>query len=267
MRSRRTSRQPRAGGAGGAGVSAGTQSPQFRREVLVTPRHLTALALASAFALAACNDDSSTNPQNQTAQVRFINALSGTNNLSVSAGGTSIGSALTFGQFNTACATVPISNTGLTFMSGSTTLSTANFTPGFVTGGKYTVIVSGTTSAPVYTVIRTDQGAPTSGQAGLRFANLTGGSTALDVFVAASGGTFGSTANATNIATGHVSDLFSVAAGSSIFRFNNTGTNTAVFTTPGGSSVTLTANQGQTIGLAPSASGSGTPRFFNAAAC
>ena len=234
----------------------------------MTPRSLTALALASAFALAACNDDSSTNPQNQTAQVRFINAMSGTNNLSVSAGSTSIGSSLTFGQFNSTCASVPISSPGLTFTSGTTSLSTSGFNPGFVNGGKYTVIVSGTPSSPVYTVIRTDQTTPTSGQTGLRFANLSGGANALDVYVAQSGNAFGTTASVTNVGNGAVSTFFNVTPGNVLFRFNPTGTTTnAVYTTPNGSPVALTANTVQTIGLAPNASGSGTPRFFNVAAC
>ena len=231
----------------------------------MTTRYLAALAVASAFATAACNDNSTT-PKQQTAQVRFINAMSGTNTLTVSQGGTAVGSNLSLGQFNTTCASVPISNSGLTFQSGSTTLSTTGFNPGFQNSGKYVVFVSGTPTAPIYTTIRTDTPAPASGSAGLYVFNGTTRSTAMDVFVG-TGGTFPSSAAVSNLAAAHLSAFVNnVPVGTNVqLRFNNTGTTaTPVLTS---SNLTTAAGQTQLAIIVDPASGQSAYRLFTIAGC
>jgi hypothetical protein len=234
----------------------------------VTPRYLTALAVASALALGACNDDSSTNPKTQTAQVRFINAMSGTNTLTVNQNGTAVTGAsnLAVGANTAGCTSVNVANHGLTFQSGTTTLSATGFTPNFQNNGKYLVFVTGTPSAPVYFTVRTDTPAPASGSAGLYVFNGTTRSTAMDVFVG-TGGTFPSSAAVSNLTAAHLSAFVNnVPVGTNVqLRFNNTGTTTNPVLTS--SNLTTTAGQTQLAIITDPASGQSAYRLFTVAGC
>ncbi|MDQ4079911.1 MAG: DUF4397 domain-containing protein [Gemmatimonadota bacterium] len=141
-----------------------------------------AISLA-AVAVSACDDDP-TNPPQQTATVRVINAATGTANVAVLHGQSSTPLASLNFRAASECVDVPVGQQTLTFRAGNDTLAQASFT--FEADERYTVIIAddlpGTDKlAEVFS----DEVTPVAANNALRFINAT--ATAGDVRIMAPG--------------------------------------------------------------------------------
>lgn len=230
--------------------------------------------LALALLVGACEEDEDLTGPNTTANVRFVNAISGVNgNLALTANGTIVGSPLAFGAMNTTCSTVNAgnatlafgtANTGGTGISG-TALSTQ--TQNFTAGGNYTIVATGTATNPSFVVLNNNSftGTVATGQTAVRFVNLvptlSGGATStLDVFTGTGTGTqqandvtFGTTSNFVQIPSGSTTLTFRDAAGNTVFTNTGTGLN-------------LATGSINTVAILPNATGTGY-QLINVNAC
>lgn len=196
------------------------------------------LSLMAVLALGACDDDDDPTGNNQTAQVRIVNATTattGANNftsVSLYRVNDQIGSAVTAGV-NTSTVNASACSSTLTVPAGSQTLhfratgsatQVASVTHNFVAGRKYLVVLTGNNNAGlqtrVYEETQTNAGANTRR---VRFINASSGA-AVDVFATVDAATApGATATASNIAAGGISNYFDVANTNNAFRFYTTG--------------------------------------------
>lgn len=146
---------------------------------------LRVLALSfAAVAVSACDDDP-TNPPQQTAMVRVINAATGTANVAVLHGQSAAPIATLSYRAASTCVEVPTGSQTLTLRTGNDTLAQASFT--FEADERYTVVLAddlpGTEQlAEVFS----DEVTPVAGNNALRFINAT--ATAGDVRIMAPGG-------------------------------------------------------------------------------
>jgi hypothetical protein len=125
----------------------------------------------AALALSGCDDDP-TNPPQQTASVRVINAATGTANVAVLHGQSSTPLASLDYRAASACLEVPTGPQTLTFRSGNDTLAETSFT--FAAAERYTVVIAddlpGTDKlAEVFS----DEVTAVAGNNALRFINAT----------------------------------------------------------------------------------------------
>jgi hypothetical protein len=144
-----------------------------------------------------------------------------------------------------------------------TTTNFSGFAPTLVAGNSYTFVAFGSSAAPSFaTLVNTFT--PTSGQAGFRVFNATGGATAIDAFV-----THVSAVLATPTVSGAVSGtataFVSVPSGSQQVRLTSTGLLTPLLLDVGAQ--TLTAGTNYTLVIAPPASGPTTLRAFLVPGC
>jgi hypothetical protein len=203
----------------------------------VHSRRITAaiLALATATTLVACSDDDNDNPVgtgNNNTTVRIFNALSGGTNIDVAQNG-SVGtgnSNVAFGAASS-CTKVNDANPGLTIRPTGSTTNLTGFSPAFTAGGTFTVLVTGTQAAPVFTILDDAFQAPSTGNAGLRIVNATTSATAgagnWDIYVnpGASLGTPAATALGRTKATTYLT----VPAGqANTIRLTNSGSTTTL---------------------------------------
>ena len=145
-------------------------------------RHITTaiLALASVVFVAACDDDDDepTGPGPDNATVRFFNATTGglsidiAENGVVETGNSNIG----FGAASS-CTRVNNANPQLSVRPTGTTTSLTGFAPAFAVNGVYTVLVTGTQAATVFTTLDDAFTAPTTGNAADRIINATSSAT------------------------------------------------------------------------------------------
>jgi hypothetical protein len=235
-------------------------------EVLLQSRRITAalLALTTAAALAACSDDDTDNPLstgNDNTTVRFFNATSSSLALDIAENGTveSGNGNVAFG-FASACTRVNDANPQLTVRPAGSTTNLAGFTPAFSAGGTYTVIVTGTQAAPVFTILNDQFTAPSAGNAAVRVVNATTSATAgtgnWDVYVnPPTSGT--STPAATVVGRNTATQYLTVPAGqTNSIRLTNAGQTAALQTiaVPG-----LTAGTVTTLVVTDAATPGGTP--------
>src|SRR5262245_12848407 len=144
------------------------------------------LVLAATAALAACGDsDNPVGTPNANTTVRFFNA---TNSLAldVAQNGTVVSGSggIPFGAAST-CMKVNDADPKLSIRAAGTTSDLAGFTPSFSAGNTYTVLVTGTATAPVFTTLD-DQFTPAGANtAGVRIVNATAaaGAGTWDVYV------------------------------------------------------------------------------------
>ena len=238
----------------------------------VQSRRTTAaiLALVTVAALSACSDDSD-NPVdngNTNATVRVLNATTGTLNLDVAQNGT-VGtgnSNVAFGSAS-ACTKVNSTSSGLTIRTAGSTTDLTGFTPAFTAGKTYTVLVTGTQAAPVFTPLDDAFTTPTTGNAGVRIINATSSATtgtgSWDIYVNPAA-TLGSP-NVTAIGRTNASSYLTVPAGqANTIRLTNAGSTTKLqdITVP-----SITSGTVQTIVVTDASTGSTTLRTFNLAAC
>jgi hypothetical protein len=152
-----------------------------------------ALSLA-AVAVSACDDDP-TNPPQQTATVRVINAATGTATMAVLHGESSTPIATLSYRAASSCVEVPTGSQTLTFRVGNDTLTTADFN--FEANEDYTVVIADDLPGTgQIAAVFSDDVAPTAANNALRFINAT--ATAGDIHVFVPGGT-------TQLASGNLS--------------------------------------------------------------
>ena len=227
------------------------------------------LALASAAFIAACSDDDDDpiGVDNDNTTVRFINATTGGTNLDIAEDGT-VGtgnSNLAYGSASS-CVRVNNANPQLAVRTANSTTSLAGFSPSFTAGKTYTVLVTGTTAAPVFTTLDDAFTAPATGAA-VRIINATSSATTgtgnWDIYV--NPGTNLGTPNAQAIGRNSASAYLPVPAGqANTIRLTNAGSTTTLQNI---SVQSLTAGTGQTIVVGDAASGSTALRTFPLAAC
>jgi hypothetical protein len=185
---------------------------------------LAALSLLSV--LAACSDDSTTSPNNNTAMIRVVNASSSTTGLNATAGSTSLASGLNFQNTNAAasCVSIPAGTQSLNFTSGSSGTSTGSVNSyNFQAGQSYTVVYYGNNNVQVYPESYT---APTAGNYVARFINAT--ANAGNIFVTTPGASIASNAtpNVSGLSSNSVSGSSSTVTGGTFTSFA-TGSNMA----------------------------------------
>lgn len=230
------------------------------------------LALASAAVFVGCSDDDDDDGPlgtgNDDTTVRFVNATTGGTSLDIAENGT-VGtgnSSLAYGSASS-CTRVNAANPQLAVRTSGSTTSLTGFTPSFTSGGTYTVVVSGTTTAPVYTTLNDQFTTPTTGNAAVRIINATSAATTgtgnWDIYV--NPGTTLGTPNATAVGRNAASTYLTVPAGqANTIRLTTAGSTTALQNI---SVPSLTSGTVQTIVVGDAATGSTTLRTFTLAAC
>ena len=238
-------------------------------------RRITAatLALAIAATLSACDDDDDDDdgvgPGTQNTTVRFVNASTTADfDFDVTTGGT-VGTGngdLDFGE-TSSCIRVNNQTHGLAVRPTGGTTNLTGFNPTFAANGRYTVIVTGTDAAPVFTQLTDQFTTPAAGRALVRIVNATSAATAnaasWDVYMNP-GATLG-TPNATNVARNAGSTFIDVPAGATTVRLTTAGS-----TTTGVQNITLgtlTAGTVRTVVVTDAATGSTALRTINVDAC
>ena len=187
------------------------------------------LALASVSIIAACGDDND-DPigiGNDDATVRFFNATSGGLNLDVAENGT-VGTGNSNISFNnsSSCIRVNSSDPQLDVRTANSTTSLPGFTPSFAANGSYTVLVTGTQAAPVFTTLSDEFTAPTTAAA-IRIINATSSTTPWDIYV--NPGTTVVTPSATAVGRNSASPFLTVPANQiNTLHLTNTGQTTVL---------------------------------------
>ena len=172
------------------------------------------LALATASVLAACGDsDNPVATPNANTTVRFFNASS-TLALEIAQNGAVLtgNGNIPFGTAGT-CMKVNDANPQLSVRAAGTTSDLTGFTPSFSAGNTYTVLVTGTAPAPVFTTLDDQFTAAGANTAGVRLVNATtsAGTGTWDIYVNPAG-TLGAP-NATAVARNSASPFLTVPAG------------------------------------------------------
>ncbi len=229
------------------------------------------LALATAVALAACSsdDDNPTAAANDNTTVRFFNATTGNLALDIARNG-AVGNGngnIPFGSAS-ACTRVNDANPQLSVRPAGSTTDLTGFIPSFSAGNTYTVLVTGTQTAPVFTTLNDQFTASGTGSAGVRIVNATTRATAgagtWDIYVNPTA-TLG-TPNATAVRRNSASPFLTVPAGqANTIRLTNAGQTVRVqdITVP-----SLTAGLATTIVVTdPATAGGTTLEAFTLPAC
>jgi len=229
------------------------------------------LAAATVAAVAACSDDDNDTPTGTSTAnttVRFVNATTGGTALDFAQNGT-VGAGngnVTFGS-SSSCMRVNNANPQLAVRTAGSTTSLAGFTPSFSANGTYTVLVTGTTAAPVYTTINDQFTTPGAGNAAVRIINATSSATtgagSWDIYVNPTA-TLG-TAAASAVGRNSASNYLTVPAGqTNTIRLTNAGSTTTLqnITVP-----SITAGNVTTVVVTDAAAGSTTLQTFPLAAC
>ena len=194
-------------------------------------RRITAaiLALATVAALPACSEDGN-NPLdtgNENTTVRIFNATTSSLTLDVAQNGT-VGTgngSIAFGSAS-ACTRVNDANPQLTIRPSGSTTNLGGFAPSFTAGGTFTMLVTGTQAAPVFTPLDDQCETPSGGNAAVRIINATTSATAgagrWDIYVNPVGPL--GTPNATAVGRTSASNYLTVPAGqSNTIRLTNAG--------------------------------------------
>ena len=186
------------------------------------------LALASTSVIAACSDDDDPSGiSNDNTTVRFFNATSGGLSLDIAENGT-VGTGNSNIAFNnsSSCIRVNDSDAQLAVRAANSTTSLPGFAPSFAANGSYTVLVTGTAAAPVFTTLDDQVTAPATGAA-IRIINATSSTTPWDIYV--NPGTTVSTPSATAVGRNAASPFLTVPAGqANTLHLTNTGQTTVL---------------------------------------
>jgi hypothetical protein len=197
------------------------------------------------------------------ANVRLINATSSALNFLQNGTALTGGSSIAFGAASS-CSSVNATTPLLTVTQGSSTTPLTGFTPTLSAGHSFSIVAYPTAAGGVAFATLDNTFTPTSGQAGLRVFNATGGATGYDVFVTAPAAALG-TPTFTNVLNAAGSAFASVLAGSpQQIRLTATGTTNNPIDL---GNQTFTAGQNATFVIAPPASGSTTLRSFLIPGC
>ena len=228
--------------------------------------------LAFAALVAACDntDDTTGITTTNTANVRFINAISDANgNLALTANGSMVGSSqsfLTSGSTFT-CTTVPAGNNTLAFGTANTggtgiASSLGTSTSQMLSGGNYTLLATGTAANPQLLVI---DNKPTTtaatGFANVRFVNATG--VPIDFFANTAGSSTLGTATTSGQGARSFSGYTQVPITNGAFTFTSAGSTTPLMTSTGN----FSSGGNYTVILAPGANGVGYQSYVLNGSC
>src|SRR4051812_38570 len=156
------------------------------------------LCAVSLLALAAaCGDDDTELTSSNAALVQFVNASTITS--ATASGGTTLGGSLGSQQATTNCMLVAPGTQSLGFTNGAATIGTSS-TTNLQAGQRYTVVLSGNTTASSTLVFPENYSTQSAGNYGVRFINAT--SQAGDVYVTTPTGSVSGTANSSLAAGG-----------------------------------------------------------------
>lgn len=226
------------------------------------------LALVAAAVLGACGDDEDTpTGVGNQATVRFFNAISDDFAFDVANGG-SVGSGNGNVQFGaaSACTRVNAAGPALSIRPAGSTTNLPGFTASFTANNTYTVLVTGTDAAPVFSILNDQFTAPTTGNAAVRIVNATTTATpggTWDIYVNPTA-TLG-TPNATGIGRNAASLYLTVPAGqTNTIRLTNTGETDTVLDITVSS---LTSGSVSTIVVTDAAAGTTALRTFTLGPC
>ncbi len=212
--------------------------------------------VAVAVALTACGSDNTTSATTKnTAQLRIVNATALSSTVNAASGGSSLMSNLAFADTAAAarCVTVPAGNQSVNFTNsaGATLASTSS---NFAAGQNYTVLLYGGAngSATNAAVLSNQFTAPSAGNMGVRFVNLTG----------ASGDIYAITPTGTVSGSPAVSALtsFNGTASPSFTTISNANTQFVLY--PAGTTVTSTTTPTATFNLTTAPSNGVTTVIF-----
>ena len=216
--------------------------------------------LAAALVAGACEEDNDPIQVSTSANVRFVNAVTGlSGNTVFTANGSMAGTPLAFGQQTSQCMTInsgsaiPIafgtSNTAGTGING-TALTTAN--QNLTAGGNFTIIAAGSNTNPqIFRLDNAFSGTVGSTQAAVRFINLAPGTgTTANTFNVFTGASTTGSPTASSIAFGSPTTFNTMTSGTNAFTITNS-TGTTLVT---GSAGTLNLQGGtvNTIAIIPS---------------
>ena len=221
--------------------------------------------LAVALLAGACEDDGDPTQVTTSANVRFVNALTGMSGSSgfVANGNFVSGTALGFGQQTSQCTTVnsgsavPIAfgaaNSAGTGLQG-TALMTAN--QNLTAGGNFAVVAAGSNTNPqIFLLNNNFSGSLGTNQAAVRFVNLAPGtSTTANTFNVFTGTSTTGTPVASSIAFGAPTTFSTVASGSNTFTITNGGTSVI---SGGAGQLNLQAGSVNTIAVIPNTTSGG----------
>jgi len=186
-----------------------------------------ALATAALTACSADDNDSPSGPTNDNTTVRFFNATTSSLALDIAENGTvaSGNGNIPFGSAST-CTRVNDANPQLSVRPAGSTTALTGFTPSFAAGNTYTVLVTGTQTAPVFTTLSDQFTTAGASSAGVRIVNATTSATAgsgmWDIYVNPTAPL--GTPNATVVRRNSASPFLTVpAAQANVIRLTNAG--------------------------------------------
>lgn len=228
------------------------------------------LALVCAAALGACDDDDDPlGIGDEDTTVRFLNATNF--NFDVAhEGAVATGAAnIAFGAASS-CIEVDNDDPELSIRPTGTTTNLSGFAPTFQEGRTYTVLVSGTASAPVFTLLDDSFTAPGANQALVRIINATSSATTgtgtWDIFL--NPGTTLGTPAASGVGRNAASAYLTVPSGqANTIRLQAAGQTGSAGLVQNLSVPSLTAGTVRTIVVTDAATGSTTLRTFNLDPC
>ena len=201
------------------------------------------LSLMAVLALSACDNDDDPTGNQETAQVRIVNATTGTNFAAINAleGSDEIVAGVAQGTGSNCSNTYEVTagNRTINFrtVAGGTT-NQETITYNFLADHKYTIILYGT-NADVRAMVIEDEATQTNATAGnrrFRFINASTNNTAVDVFARpnTTGAPTGA-ATSSNIASGTAAggatvanNYFNIPTANTFFQFYNTGATTTL---------------------------------------
>jgi hypothetical protein len=235
-------------------------------------RFHSAFCVAAALAVltAACDEggDDGTGVQ-QTARVRVVNASSATvGSLGVATGGTTIGSALTYGTAGTVCTTVPVTSGGNTFALTANGTSVGSLAGTLSPGREYTLVVTGTGATANAILLDNSATTPTTGTYGVRFVNATlnPGNVYATPVGTANLATSTTLSGGSNLGALGSTAFLPSATANTMFWLTSTSSPSTVFATTGSAGVTFPAAGTSTIVFLPQPTTGGSS-FVQANGC
>jgi hypothetical protein len=227
--------------------------------IMFGSRSLGTIALLSLTFVAACDDDST--GLGTSATVRVANATNSPIDVASGSAVATGNSGVAFGS-SSSCVSTSALDTDLNVSPAGTTNSYASFAPNFRSGESYVVLAyPGFAGAPQFAYIPTGM-TQAAGQSGLRVFNAASTAGSYDVYVTAPGAALGPV-SASGIGFQTLSNYIPVAAGTSLIRLANAGTQTVTLA----GSQTFTAGQNAVLVIGPPAVGSTVPRTFLVTGC
>ena len=221
--------------------------------------------LAAALFAGACEEDNDPTQVTTSANVRFVNAVTGvTGNTVFTANGAMAGTPLAFGQQSSQCTTInsgsqiPIAfgtaNSAGTGING-TALTTGN--QNLTAGGNFTIVAAGSNTNPqIFRLDNAFSGTVGSTQAAVRFINLAPGTgTTANTFNVFTGASTTGTPTAGTIAFGTPTTFNTVTSGTNSFTITNS-TGTSLVTGSAGQ-LNLQGGTVNTIAIIPNTASGG----------